>query len=320
MAYSRQWALRMSLPGVCHPHDNLMISRRIWNAIKRPPRVHPLFRYVAADSVLSPGRSISSTAVFFIVLLLTVAALISREFSSALSLIIFLTIPLLVANFVFTGPIYGLRWAMRSGQAVATLRRLGSYDLLCLTPPGALNINWLTCTAVLHRHIGTTLLQSQSLWPGRMFLVLPLVIFLSIQANVVGQPGLNTLVMSLYLLLTVVWFYLEDIQSMALGGLLGMLIPTYTSIVLEVNLLTIMVYLLVQLPIYLLVVVLLHTILPAIYTVAGFEGWLADISRPALVLTMLFGLREGILWLLWHHLAQRLHIERKLSLITGWRV
>jgi hypothetical protein len=297
-----------------------MITLHVWNALQRPPRTHRLFQLAAAD--LPPPRNlpVSNNILLLGLVLLTGAAFFSRDFSSIISLLIFAAIPLAAANVVFTGPIYGLRWALRSSQLIARLRRSGAYELLCLTPPGSLNVNWMACTAVLYKVIGTSALDARTLWPARMLLALPLVIYLTIQTGALVQPGLNVVVMALYLLLFIVWFRLEDMQSMALGGLLGMLVPSFTRDRLEVRVVTLASYLGIQFASYSAAFFLFQVVLPRLFALLNFDTWLADLSRPTLALALLWSLREGFLRVAWTHLLDRLQSGPEVRLTLGHRV
>ena len=297
-----------------------MITPHVWNALQRPPRTHRLFQLASSDQ-LSPGRlPLSNNILLLALVLLTGAAFFSREFSSFISLLIFVAIPLAATNVIFTGPIYGLRWAVRSSQLIARLRRSGAYELLCLTPPGPLNVNWMACTAVLYKVIGTAALDARTLWPARMLLALPLVVYLTIQSGALEQQGVNVIVMSLYLVLFIIWFRLEDMQSMALGGLLGMLIPSFTRDRLEVRIGTLVSYFSIQFASYASAFVLFHMALPLLYASLDFDNWLADVSRPALALALLWSLREAILWFAWTHLLKRLQAGPEVRLVLGHRV
>jgi hypothetical protein len=297
-----------------------MITAHVWKALQRPPRTHRLFQLASVD-VPAPRRlPISNSLLGLLLALLAGAIFLSREFSSMLSLLIFFAIPLVVANVIFIAPLYGLRWALRSSRLIARLRRSGAYELLCLMPPGPLNVNWMLCTATLYKSIGTAALEARALWPTRMFLIVPLVVFLTIQSGMLDQPGLNVLIMGLYLALFVLWFRLEDMQSLTLGGLLGMLVPTFTHDYLQVRISAITGFLAVQFISYVAAFILFQAALPALYAALNFNTWLADLSRPALALTLLWALREGMLWAFWSHLLDRLQAGPEVRLMLGHRV
>lgn len=295
-----------------------MITWQVWRAIKQPPRTHRLFR-LTLDEVRASQPAIPQNILITGIVFLTIAAFLSREFSSFLSIFILLAIPLTAINFVLTGSIYGLVWAFRSGQTIARLRRTGLYDLLCLTPPGPLNINWAVCVSVLYKSIGTSPVDTSALWPARMFLILPLVVYQSIQQDVADRPWLLVLVMGVYLALFIFWFYIEDVQSTILGGTLGLVIPVHTQDRFEVNVGTIVSYIGLQLLIYMLVI-LLYILLRRLFDTYILTGWLTNLGLPALALLALYFIREGVLRLLWRHLAYQLNAGPEVSLLMGYRV
>jgi hypothetical protein len=296
-----------------------MMTWTLWRALQRPPRANRVFQMTLAEP-RQTRRMLSNHALIAGVLLLTLIAVLSREFSSFLSLLILVIIPLTTLNFLLTGPIYGLRWAVQSAAAIARLRRSGLYELLCVAPPGPLNTNWLVCASVFHRLSDGVPLESQSLWPIRLLLSLPIIVYVSLQSGVTDRPVTLGVVMGLYLLLIILWFRIEDVQSMLLGGVLGMFVPAHTQDQVEVNIATIGGYLLIQLLAYLGAILLLYGVLPPLYSRLGFNGWLADYSRPALALFLLASTREVILRLLWQRLCSRLNIRAEVSLMTGYRV
>ncbi len=296
-----------------------MITWRIWRALQQPPRAHHLFHMPLPESPSHPF-TISARLLFGAVLGCTLLAFVSREFSSLIALLILLAIPVAVVNLILTGPIYGLRWAVQAGHVLARLRRSGVYIPLCMTPAGALNINWIVCAGVFYKVVRANMTDAQSLWPVRLFLIVPLAVFSSLQAQMTDQPGSLALVLSLYLALLIAWFLIEDAQSMALGGLLGMLIPVHARDPFEVNLGTVVGYLSVQIIAYSLAVVMWAIIVPYLYNTYGVTGGLADFGRLAITLGIVFTTRELMLGALWQHLSIQFNTEPEVRLPTGYRV
>ncbi len=127
-----------------------------------------------------------------VVALAIVTILISTTLASILSFLILLAIPLLALRyglrFGLTGINYGLRWAVAASDALVAFRRNGHYDLLCLTPPGPLGVNWAVCTGVFYRLLEAGTYRPQDLWAGRMYLILPLTVLLTAAL----RPGRST--------------------------------------------------------------------------------------------------------------------------------
>ena len=131
------------MPGASRRVDAAMITWDLWRALHRPPRTHRLFQSILAGKSAPRQRAASTNVVLSGVLLLTLVAFLSREFSSVVSFVILILIPISAAQFILTGLICGLRWASLSVRAIDRLHRSGFYELLCTTPTGPLNIHWV---------------------------------------------------------------------------------------------------------------------------------------------------------------------------------
>src|SRR5262249_20834925 len=69
-----------------------------------------------------------------------------------LALPIMIPIAILLRSTLFSGSIYGVVWTMDISQLLARERQNGTYDLLCLLPPGGLAAAWAICTGCLYRN------------------------------------------------------------------------------------------------------------------------------------------------------------------------
>lgn len=283
----------------------MIISWLLWRAIQQPPRRHPLFQRAHARQPIR-HHLVSTNLVLTIFLLLTVTVFLSREFTSFLSIIMLFVIPVAALQLLFSGSINGFRWAIQSAQALAVLRRDGNYDLLALTPAGPLGINWAVSTGILLKTINKA--GSFTNWPVRILLMLPLVIFLGFQNTETDQPFLNALLMGLYLALFTLWFYSEDTQSLVLGGLTGMLVATYTRNRFELVAGTISILLSTQMLSYTGAIFMSIIVIPRLYALLNIQSWLTDYARLAAGFALLYLLREGLLWFLWHSLTRQLQV------------
>jgi hypothetical protein len=143
-----------------------------------------------------------------------------------------------------------------------------------------------------------------------MYIILPLTLLLASRHDLAGQPLLLLTCLLLYFVLVVAWFRLEDTQSITLGGLIGMLLPTYSRNAWEVRFGALGLFALVQTTAY-SVGVLLGLLLPAFYLPLQWTGWLAIYSHFVLALLLLAALREIVLRLLWRLLLLRLNLDAK---------
>jgi hypothetical protein len=250
--------------------------------------------------------------------------LLSHPLATIVSIAILLSIPLMALRFGlrfgFTGMANGLRWAIASGHALLRFRQSGLYDLLCLTPSGPLGVNWAVSTGIFYRLLRGSLVQSQDLWAVRLYIILPLTFFLTTRSTMLDHPYIVILNMLLHFGLIVVWFRLEDTQSITLGGLTGMLIPTYTRNFWEVRLAAFGLYTLVQVLIYTSAVIFSASILPPVYRMLGLQGWLVGFSYLVLALLLLGLLRELANQILWRTLVARLDLGSEVSIELVQRV
>ena len=288
-----------------------MISWELWRALQQPPRTHFLYKQIHRPKLMN--HSFADLAVVGIVALGVVVIIISKALATAVSFMVLLVVPLMALRFSvlfgLTGMANGLRWAVASGQALTRFRRSGFYELLCLTPPGALGVNWAISTGVFYNLLQRARVQTGDLWALRMYLILPLTYFLTAQISesfLVMHPLNILLIMLFNFVLVVVWFRLEDAQSTTLGGLIGMLVPTYTRRSWEVRIGATGLYSFIQLSIYTLGIVCMVSIFPQVFRLLAVHGWLINFSNAALALTVIAVLREIINQLLWRNLVWRL--------------
>jgi hypothetical protein len=269
-----------------------MNTWKLWRALNQPTTAHPIFRQVnAAYAEELYG-------------LIPLQDLILHGQIWFWSLIFIVNTRALVLM-VFSGTLYGAIWAMSISSTIAGQRARGVYDLLCLSPTGTVGINWAICTACLHRHQTFEQVNSQEAWSVRLILFVPLVI----SANVVferifTETGGLTL---LWLIAFVALFYLDHVQSIIIGSLLGVLAPHYTTNRFDTCVWALGGFILVQVVSYLAVFVTSLMILPEAYAVFRFTGLLADISLPILSVLVFYGVREGIMVRLWRKLTEELN-------------
>jgi hypothetical protein len=214
---------------------------------------------------------------------------------------------LLVAGMmsVANGCIQGARTALRIGGLLARVRERGQYDLLCLLPAGAARINWTLSTAYLHRSQTFSILSSELIWVVRSIFILATVLIIARQSR---NPWQGPFLAITQIALLYAAFYIDDIQSLIVGSLVGMIAPTAVRTPADARVYSLMGYLLIQLTTYLLVVLGAFVALPAVYRSLQFSGLLADILQFSLGLALLYGIREIIIRILWGRLMQRLDI------------
>ena len=142
-------------------------------------------------------------------------------------------LPLLLV--VFNGTLLGTLWAIDIGGGIASEHTQGRYDLLSMTPRGALGVSWLIATARLHKrdwlNVSHRVVRSLLLL-SVPFLLLIIVIGLGVLLVGVDERGAEPLTRSILSVLipmvaAITLFWLDNIQSALLACLPGMLIPSY---------------------------------------------------------------------------------------------
>jgi hypothetical protein len=166
-------------------------------------------------------------------------------------------------------------------------------------------MNWAICTGCLHRHAAFAQINSQEAWSARLILFMPFIV----SANIIfGRIFANSGVITLIWLATfILLFYLDHIQSIIIGCLIGVLIPQHTANRFEAPFLAGVGFMVLQLCTYMLVFGVILLVLPGIYNLLQVADGLAEISRPVLCILVFFGIREAIMVWLWNRVIRELN-------------
>jgi hypothetical protein len=280
-----------------------MTTWRLWHALKSPPSTHPIFQ-----RMISPYYDDMNWA------LMAQNVLIQGQIWFWSLIFVLDTRALLLM--MFSGTVYGLIWSAIVSGTIAIEREYRMYDLLSLSPSGMLGISWAICTGCLHRNQTFEQVNSQEAWSIRIILFIPLVI----SANVLlgrafSNPGTLTI---FWLAAFLIVFYLDHVQSIILGSLLGVLAPHYSPSRFDSRLWACVGFLLIQLSTYLALVLTSAIILPTIYRAFTISGWYADISLPVLSIAVFYFTREVIIGRLWNRVTEQLNAAPiELDLLFG---
>jgi hypothetical protein len=269
-----------------------MTTWRLWHALRSPPSEHPIFQrmvspyyddiqwVMVAQNVLIQGQIWFWSLIF-----------------------VFDTRALILM--ILSGTLYGMIWSIIVSGTIAIEREYRMYDLLCLSPSGKLGISWAICMGCLHRNRTFEHVNSQESWSIRIILFIPLVISANVLlGRMFSNPGSIT---AIWLVAFLIVFYLDHVQSIIFGSLLGVLAPHYASNRFDSRLWACTGFLLVQCSSYLALFVTSAFLLPTLYKAVGIGGWYADISLPILSVAAFYFLREVIMARLWHLLIEQLN-------------
>jgi hypothetical protein len=281
-----------------------MMSWRLWGALRNPPTFEALFRRTLArrTHIQFPRGRFSSILESFFAIVICMVMLSPLAFIVAIGGLLML----------FNGTVYSLIWAMQASSILAGNRQSETYDMLCVIPQGMFGVHWSVCTACMHRQNRLEQIHGLVRSILLVFLGLVLVVTVFMLPHTSGETGrfaiaqANQGATSLVVLATAtVLLYIDHVQSVVLGSLLGMLIPTYSNRRADAQLMTAAVYLLIQITTYVILGVLALNVLPALFR--DVEGWFASIGRAMLLIPTFYMIRELVIRVVWQMLLERLN-------------
>jgi hypothetical protein len=219
-----------------------------------------------------------------------------------------LILPVMFA--VFNGTVYGLVWSARVGRTLVHEHEQGTFEILSITPDGALGATWAICTGCIHRSGAFDSLRVFSLEEFAVAWTITLVLnagkwqqYLNFFEG--NSPFFPILVLMVYSLMLILTFYFNNVQSIIVGVLVGMGISTSVRNRLDAQLWAIGIYVLLQITTYLLTWIIAGVILPTFFVMnVPTEILLAFIS-----LGVFYLIREALIVSLWRILMFKLNSD-----------
>jgi len=236
--------------------------------LHHPPGSHPLFQRIVAPAA-HPGV----------------------DWLDSMSGLLLLT-PLILVS----GAVYGVVWAVGISGLVAREHERGTFDMLGVTPPGSLGTSWALCMGCLYRNQGFRRVNTGNTWIARTILLAPFVLMIWYSLS----PTWTSLIFAAA-------FYIDYIQSIVLGALVGMLVPTIARNRLDSRFLAFGVYILMQIAVYVAFLLTVFIILPGVYRTLGLSGWFAELLFPLLCTLFFAAVHEGMVLMVWYLLLERLN-------------
>ncbi len=204
----------------------------------------------------------------------------------------------LVALFFFSSA-YVLVWVIDISVTIARERERNTYDLLCLFPSGALGANWAICAASLHRNNALGWIDLlRKLIAGILLLIFLLILIATALRQSAPQPYQQFWRLFLDIIVLSVVSYVDHVQAVVLGSLVGMLVPVYRRTLVSAFVWAVMVFLALQAATFMLTVFAAAVILP---------GLPLDLSPLLVSLLVGYLAREGFIVSLWRALAYQLN-------------
>ncbi len=269
---------------------NPVLSLRIWLGLQKPQRSSYKRHFLDPRQRRKPPLSRPYAAAVIVSSVIFAACMVPS---------LLLLLCALPFSILFAGTLCGGYSTLHISGRIAHEREQGRYDLMSITAWGRSGLNWRISHDV-YRGIKTVQELSRTItWIVVFFL------FLCITWLVIAAIT-NTDVVGVMTLITVsVLFYVDFAQSIVMGCVLGMLIPTYAPEQLAARAVGVGVFLLVQFVLYAVLMGVLVTFTTTLTSLS-----INDDHLRILGLIAVSGLlRESVIAALWWWLARRLETD-----------
>jgi hypothetical protein len=263
---------------------------RLWRAFNNPPASHPIFKRITDETYEDEIELVSLLQRILIQGQIWLWPLLFMLNMRALLLM------------VFSGTLYGAVWSIRISGTIADEHKKGRYDLLCLSPTGAVGAVWAICTGCLHQDKAFEQINSREAWSIRLLLFIPVVISVPFLIRQIFSVALTTTFIGIVAVMIV--FYLDHVQSILFGSLFGVMASYYAPNPLDQRLWALAGFLAVQITSYLVPAVLIFLIFPMTYRLMN--GWFVELGVPLITVFSFYLPREIIMSQLWRLLVKHL--------------
>lgn len=293
-----------------------MMTWKLWRVLIIPPVGDPIFRH-ASHYYPSPGhwRQLLDYVAFIIVIALLVAYLRASflSLSTGLNPLI-----LFVGLVLLGGTIYGVDWALAVSDTVAAARTNHTLDLLCITPRGAIGAIWSLGLSQLHR---ASSFRKRYDGHRKVFFSLGTVLLLLTFAlggmvltatNAEARPLLDLTALLVGVLSSFAFLvatYLDFIQSIIVGVLVGMIVPSFSRQRSDAQLLGLSGFLTIQFSTYFVTYLVCFLMLPVMGRALGIESITLELILLLPRLIVFFLIREALIVLLWRWLVVHFNEE-----------
>ncbi len=290
-----------------------MLTWKLWQALHSPPLKHPIFSHVIREHAFPMTRLISMMWPVGMTLLLILLALgIWGDPKAIMPALFNPNFALIVGLILFTGTVYGLVWSTSISIAINRLRGQGKYDLLRLSPLTPFGINWAICTGYLYRNQAFPRVNMQRTRATQIAMSLPGALIMPMLIGVASANSefVSTMLITIIHILTIAGaFYIDFVQSIVTGTLIGIHIPIYTRTSLDSRLFSGATFLISQILTYLLAWIIGFNLLPQVYSDLKVAELTAEFTLPILRLLIFYLCHEVIILALWRILSQQLDIS-----------
>lgn len=277
------------------------MTLKLWRGLHNPPATHPIF----VRNVLLPTPQISTRRIFNSARALIGFILLMSDFMPTLLIVV---MPFILAA---SGFIYGLDCALRVCYQIAQERKNHTYQLLALSPVGALPVCWVICTSVLHQRQHFTRLSEIvriSVQIGLAGIAIVMVLLggisgiIAVTRSQLAPPDLLPLI---HMGAVVIVIYGEFVQSTVIGCLVGLMVPTVTDGTMDSLLYSPALFLLVKFISWAIGLGLIFGIFDPLYIQLALPVGLLDTLMTVTRVMILIIVQNGSIRLLWWVIVKR---------------
>jgi hypothetical protein len=284
---------------VFSPRYPALLTWILWHRLLHPG-AHPLFQRTLN---ISDMNLTTPYLVWIVPLICCGISILPIQLNSPM------TILLSMVFILFSSSLYVIGWIIDISVAIGREHERRTYELLCLPPSGSMGVNWAICTAGLNRSDALGWINLAHKLVSGLFLFILLLALMTIAS----RPDVFELFQFLGLVLDIVALaaaaYCDHVQSIVLGSLIGMLVPTYSRYGFNLRIWPVGVFLTLKAVAFLAALFTRQTLIPGLYEMFQLTGWFAEISPPLLTLAVFYLMHEGFITTLWRTLAYRLNAD-----------
>ena len=302
------------------------VTLRVWNALQRPPLRHPLFRRMISLSRREGGEHPFPMRARVGLLVFSFGFIFAslRLFPEILIILIFV-VPLSASAIymLLHGTLAGAIFATRISAAIARERDRGTLELLSMSPQGGFAATWAICTGCQYYDQTFKGQGARRVWFARFIFVsvMTLSSLLALASpRVYGGRPIEALVLMLVGILVVsLAFHIDDVHSLVIGSLIGLLVPIIARNRFDSRLWALLTFLLVQIVAYTLTWVFGLLVIPQAFENVGMTDFTLDTAAALAVLLVFFATREIVAQGLWLALRVLMNddLDAMLPLLRG---
>ena len=221
----------------------MLLTWKLWRALRNPPATgHAVFRRIAlAPLIFQPRWSIQIKDRIIWLAAIPITLFLVYKFGISGLLIVFFGVPATIIVAILVTPlalpvVIGVLsgfWAASISHALVRERQTHTYDLLCAMPDGVLGANWAIASGSLHQ--GNIFSALRAAMVGALLLgglLLGLLLLVTMVLLLRDNPA-TTIIVAVRTMgditVILILFYAHFVQSIVMGVLVGVFIPTRLS-------------------------------------------------------------------------------------------